>query len=77
MEPLVLFAAGLVVYCGYLALIDEIRDFRSSFAKDGAKCRRKISAAVRRAARPARIQGEGKGRCADGVFGRLQVTQAR
>jgi hypothetical protein len=26
MEPLVIFGAGLVIYCGYLAILDEMRD---------------------------------------------------
>lgn len=26
MEPLVIFGAGLVMYCGYLAIMDEMRD---------------------------------------------------
>ncbi|MBP1752872.1 MAG: hypothetical protein H6Q57_1708 [Geobacteraceae bacterium] len=26
MEPLVIFGAGLVMYCGYLAILDEMRD---------------------------------------------------
>jgi hypothetical protein len=41
MEPLVLFGVGLVVYCGYLALQDEICDIRRSHAKSRAKCGRK------------------------------------
>jgi hypothetical protein len=38
MEPLVLFGAGLVVYCGYLALLDEMHDIRRSYAKSRIKC---------------------------------------
>ncbi len=28
MEPLVIFGAGLVIYCGFIALYDIVRDFR-------------------------------------------------
>ena len=28
MEPLVIFSAGLVVYCGYLAILDCIKGWR-------------------------------------------------
>ncbi len=28
MEPLVIFSAGLVVFCGYIALIDAINDLK-------------------------------------------------
>jgi hypothetical protein len=28
MEPLVIFGAGLVIYCGFIALCDAMRDFR-------------------------------------------------
>jgi hypothetical protein len=28
MEPLVIFDAGLVIYCGFIALFDSVRDFR-------------------------------------------------
>ena len=41
MEPLVLFGAGMVVYCGYLAIMDEVADMKRSFAKSGVKSRRK------------------------------------
>ena len=26
MEPMVIFSAGLVVFCGYIALVDAVRD---------------------------------------------------
>jgi hypothetical protein len=26
MEPMVIFSAGLVMYCGYIALVDVVRD---------------------------------------------------
>jgi hypothetical protein len=32
MEPLVIFGAGLVVYCGYLSIMDEIRVLKKSYA---------------------------------------------
>ena len=28
MEPLVIFGAGLVIYCGFIALFDAVRDSR-------------------------------------------------
>jgi hypothetical protein len=30
MEPIVVVAAGLVIYCGYLAVLDELKDWRRS-----------------------------------------------
>ncbi len=30
MEPIVVFAAGLVLYCGWLTLLDELREWRRS-----------------------------------------------
>jgi hypothetical protein len=51
MEPLVLFGAGLVVYCGYLAFMDEVADMKRSFAKNGVKCRRKDTGKGNRSAR--------------------------
>lgn len=53
MEPLVLFGVGLVVYCGYLALLDEIQDFRRSYAKSRAKCGRKAMERGKRTVRAA------------------------
>ncbi len=32
MEPLVVFSAGLVIYCGYIALHDAVRDRERSCA---------------------------------------------
>lgn len=29
MEPLVIFGAGLVIYCGYLALLDSSKSWRA------------------------------------------------
>jgi hypothetical protein len=50
MEPLVLFGAGLVVYCGYLAFMDEVADMKRSFAKCGVKNRRKDTVKVKSSA---------------------------
>ena len=33
MEPIVVFGAGLVLYCGYLAAVDTWRDWRRSRVK--------------------------------------------
>ena len=44
MEPLVVFGGGLVVYCGYLALMDEIDDIRRWYAKRTASSRSRSSA---------------------------------
>lgn len=51
MEPLVLFGAGLAVYCGYLAFMDEVADIKRSLAKSGVKSRRKDSGKGKRSAR--------------------------
>jgi hypothetical protein len=37
MEPLVLFGAVLVVYCGYLALLDSSKAWRTCRIKTAAK----------------------------------------
>jgi hypothetical protein len=80
MEPLVVFGAGLVVYCGYLAIKDEICDFNRWYAKRTASARKKNAAtrAVRRVARA--VSGrdrvyEGNRRCACG--GRLPEPLSR
>ncbi len=30
MEPMVIFSACLVVYCGYISLVEELRDLRAA-----------------------------------------------
>lgn len=47
MEPLVIFGAGLVVYCGYLAAADEIRDIKRWYARHRALCNGKAARTVR------------------------------
>ncbi len=44
MEPLVIFGAGLVIYCGFIALYDTGRDFRQKPdpAKEKAPARAKV-----------------------------------
>jgi len=71
MEPLVLFGAGLVVYCGYLAVMDEIADVKRSLAKSGVKRRQKAAVKGKRATRNPVGSGAGKGY----DCGRLQTSQ--
>jgi len=33
MEPMVIFSVGLVVFCGYIALLDAVSDWRRSRVK--------------------------------------------
>jgi hypothetical protein len=61
MEPLVLFGAGLVVYCGYLAVMDEVTDLKRSLARSGVKRRQKAAVKGKRAARNFMGCGAGKG----------------
>jgi hypothetical protein len=71
MEPLVLFGAGLVVYCGYLAVMDEVADLKRCLAKNGVKRRQKDAVKGKRATRNIMGSGAGKGyNC-----GRLQTSQ--
>ena len=46
MEPIVIFAAGVVLYCGWLSLRDDLRGWRRSrFArkvKEGAAVRQQL-----------------------------------
>lgn len=37
MEPLVIFGAGLVIYCGYLALLDSSKTWRAWRLETAAK----------------------------------------
>jgi hypothetical protein len=78
MEPLVIFGAGLVIYCGYLAAVDEISDFKKCYAKRKASCGNRTARAARKNARPIAARGgayEGNSAYARG--GRLLVPQAR
>jgi len=59
MEPLVLFGAGLVIYCGYLAFLDEVADMKRNFAKSGVKSRRKDTGKVKRSTRNVPDSGKG------------------
>jgi hypothetical protein len=77
MEPLVLFGAGLVFYCGYLAFVDEMSDIRRNFAKNGVRCRRKTAA---REKSPVRKTPGQRGRYTENrayACGRLQAMQLR
>ena len=77
MEPLVLFGAGLVVYCGYLAFMDEVADMKRSFAKSGAKSRRKVTGKEKRSARNVPASGAGYAGNRGYDCGRLLATQVR
>ncbi len=50
MEPIVIFSAGLVVFCGYIALVDAVNDMKRSRAavKKGAVEKRRLRAGMRR-----------------------------
>lgn len=37
MEPLVIFGAGLVIYCGYLAMLDSTKAWRTCRMETAAK----------------------------------------
>ncbi|MGA7826617.1 MAG: hypothetical protein WCA04_03095 [Geobacteraceae bacterium] len=50
MEPLVIFGAGLVIYCGYLTILDSSKAWRVSRAKTAVK----RAPAKKRQAAPAR-----------------------
>jgi len=52
MEPLVIFGAGLVIYCGYLTLLDSSKAWRAWRLETTAKC----APAKKRRAVPARQQ---------------------
>ncbi len=78
MEPLVIFGAGLVIYCGYLAAIDEMRDLKRFFAKLRAACGTKTAKAAKKNARPVAARGGAySGNPAYARGGRLLVSQAR
>jgi hypothetical protein len=57
MEPLVIFCAGLVVYCGYLAILDAAKSWRvarvETVPKRTPAKKRRAKAGSRRQQRPA------------------------
>jgi len=63
MEPMVIFGAGLVVYCGYIALADAGRDRRSAkvITKNEEAKKRRIRTVRRRliSSTPRRAGGGG------------------
>ncbi len=50
MEPMVIFSAGLVVFCGYIALVDAVNDLKRGKAavKKGTMEKRRCRAGMRR-----------------------------
>jgi hypothetical protein len=52
MEPLVIFGAGLVVYCGYLSIVDEIRVLKKSYARRRVSNWKKSAKSARKAITP-------------------------
>jgi hypothetical protein len=77
MEPLVLFGAGLVVYCGYLAIMDEVAAMKRSFAKSGEKSRRKNTGKEKCLARNVPARGAAYAGSRGYDCGRLLATQVR
>ena len=77
MEPLVLFGAGLVIYCGYLAFMDEVADMKRSFAKSGVKSRRKLPGKGKRFVRKVPDFGSGYAGNRGYVCSRRLATQVR
>ena len=60
MEPLVVFSVGLVVYCGYLSLLDAVRDRERSCAGKTEKAKeKKLYPAPGRAIFSGRDRGDG------------------
>lgn len=59
MEPMVIFSAGLVIYCGILALADALRDMRRGAfkGKSGARGRSPVDSGKRRVIFSARRRG--------------------
>lgn len=47
MEPLVVFGAGLVAYCGWLAVLDEIQALKKWHARQVAARSRRARTSVR------------------------------
>ncbi len=76
MEPLVVFGAGLVIYCGYLAAIDEIRDVKRCWTKRRASCGARAAKVAKKPAHPVAARGYA-GNSAYGRGGRLLVPQLR
>lgn len=61
MEPIVVFGAGLVLYCGFLAVVDAARDAGRGRAKAAIPSRNRLRPALRRSscAVPGRADGGG------------------
>ncbi len=72
MEPLVIFGAGLVIYCGFIALFDTVRDFRQKPdpAKEKCPARAKVYQFRKRSAPPAAAGRE------DGAAARWRAPRA-
>ncbi len=70
MEPLVIFGAGLVAYCGYLSLIDAFRDRER---EQGLAKRDEIPGERQADVKPAAVtfSGHGRGDGADRRWTRL------
>jgi len=64
MEPLVIFGAGLVIYCGYLALLDSCKAWRVCRKECAVKRApaKKLQAAAGRHRRPNSATGIAMGR---------------
>jgi len=78
MEPLVIFGAGLVIYCGYLAAIDEIRDFKRCYSRHKASRGTRMAKSAKNHARPVAAKGGAyAGNPAYARGGRLLAAQAR
>ncbi len=61
MEPLVIFGAGLVIYCGYLSIMDEIRAWKKSDARQRIPDRKTSVKTARHAAIPLFERGNKNG----------------
>lgn len=78
MEPLVIFGVGLVIYCGYLAAMDEMRDLKRCYARHMASRGAKTAKAAKKHARPVAAKGGAyAGSQAYARGGRFLVAQAR
>ncbi len=78
MEPLVVFGAGLVIYCGYLAALDEIRVFKRCYAKRRTLCSTRASKTAKGRVRPVAAKGAAcAGSSGYTCGGRLLVSEIR
>ncbi len=65
MEPIVIFGAFLVVFCGYIALVDVFRDlgrYRATIVREAAAIRRRRQAMRRPIFSASRREGGGAAR---------------